>query len=236
MHKAQYSHLKITNLTQHHTPMHELFAHIKTSPDQVFIGLTGGIGSGKSTVAAIIREAGYPVLSADDIGRDITHTSEAVKARIRETFGDVYAADGTLNRVKMAALIFGDTPDHERNRTLMNSIVHPAVWETVAKQAALYFSEGHRLVFNESALLFETGADRFYDKVIVVDAPEEVRVKRLSEGRNIPEDEARRRILAQIPAEEKKRRANIVIDNSTTQEAVRSATLAALQSLYHAGQ
>jgi dephospho-CoA kinase len=212
--------------------MHDMFLHIKTSPDQVFIGLTGGIGSGKSTVAEIIREAGHPVLSADDIGRDITHTNEAVKASIRTTFGDdVYLPDGRLDRLKMSALVFGETAEHENNRTLLNGIVHPAVWKTVADEAAKHFRAGHRFVFNESALLFETGADTFYDRIIVVDAPEEVRVKRLAEGRNIPEDEARKRILAQIPSEEKRKKANFVIDNATTLESVRLQTHEVLERL-----
>ncbi len=211
--------------------MNEIFANIKTAPNQAFIGLTGGIGSGKSTIAAFIREAGHPVLSADDIGRDLTNTHPRVKAAINEAFGEMYLPDGSLDRVKMASLVFGDRPEHAQNLARINSIVHPFVWQEVARQAKEQFQAGKRFVFNESALLFETGADRFYDAILVVDADEEVRVRRLAEGRNIPEDEARRRIQAQMPAEEKKRRADYVLANNGSQADAKARTLLFLEQI-----
>jgi dephospho-CoA kinase len=211
--------------------MNEIFANIKISPDQLFIGLTGGIGSGKSTIAAFIREAGHPVLSADEIGRDLTNTHPHVKAAINEAFGEMYLPDASLDRVKMASLVFGDSPEHAQNLARINSIVHPFVWQDVARQAREHFQAGKRLVFNESALLFETGADRFYDAVLVVDADEDVRVRRLAEGRSIAEDEARRRIHAQMPAEEKKRRADYVLTNNGSQADAKAGTLLLLKQI-----
>lgn len=207
------------------------FSNLKSSPEQRFIGLTGGIGSGKSTVAALIREAGYSVLSADDIARDLTNFHEEVKARIHEAFGEMYLPDGSLDRPKMAARVFGTTPEHTQNLAQLNAIVHPFVWREVARLAKGRFDAGERFVFNESALLFETGADTFYDLVLIVDAPEALRIQRLAEGRNISNDEAQRRIQAQISAEEKKARADYVLHNYGSRAVLEEETKRFLEAL-----
>jgi dephospho-CoA kinase len=209
----------------------QYFSGIKSSPDQGLVGITGGIGSGKSTVAAFIREAGYTVFSADDIARDLTNTHPEVKARINTAFGTMYLPDGTLDRMRMAGLVFGTTPEHAQNLVQVNSIVHPFVWQEVAQRAKARFDEGDRFVFNESALVFETGADKFYDLVVVVDAPEDVRVMRLAEGRGISEEEARRRIQAQLSADEKRARAGYVIHNHGSRSEVQAETKRFLTAL-----
>ncbi|MCS6807927.1 MAG: dephospho-CoA kinase [Bacteroidota bacterium] len=208
------------------------FARTKVSPNQALVGLTGGIGSGKSTVAAIIRDVGHPVLSADDIARDITNTHESVRAQICQAFGNVYKPDGTLDRAAMAALVFGTTEEHNLRRATLNGIIHPAVWHEVAQQARALFVQGHQFVFIESALLFETGAHTLYDAVIVVDAPEELRIQRLVQRRQLSEEEARKRIYAQIPADEKRKQADCVIHNDSSLEHLRFATQTCLQRLY----
>lgn len=211
--------------------MEQYFAGIKSSPKQGFIALTGGIGSGKSTVAAFIREAGHTVLSADDIARDLTNNHAEVKASINAAFGTMYLPDGTLDRVKMAALVFGTSPEHAENLARVNSIVHPFVWQEVARRAKAQFDTSDRFVFNESALVFETGADKFYDLVLVVDAPEDIRVIRLAEGRGISQTEARRRIRAQMAADEKKARAGYVIHNHGSRSEVQAETKRFLEAL-----
>ncbi|TAE28195.1 MAG: dephospho-CoA kinase [Candidatus Kapaibacterium sp.] len=207
------------------------FQNIKTAPTQAFIGITGGIGSGKSTIAEIIRANAYTVLSADDIGRELTNSDAAVKASINAEFGEMYHADGTLNRAKMSELVFGASPAHAEALVRLNAIVHPAVWKAVAERVQSCFAKGETLVFNETALLFETGADVVYDAVIVVDAQEEIRIQRLAEGRNIPPEEARKRILAQMPAEEKKARANFVINNDGSRNDAEQATMSCLDDI-----
>jgi dephospho-CoA kinase len=207
------------------------FRRLNRLPTQKFVGLTGGIGSGKTTVATLIKEYGYTVLSADDIGRTITETDDTVKASIRAAFGEVYLPDGSLDRLQMAALVFGDTPQHKQNLATLNTIVHPAVWRTVAQETEAHFARGERFVFNETALLFETGSDDWYDDIIVVDASEEVRLQRLSQGRGIAVEEARRRLAAQMPAEEKRKRADYVIDNNGSLEDMRREITNVLRAL-----
>jgi dephospho-CoA kinase len=202
----------------------EYFHNITISPEQVFIGITGGIGSGKSAVAAIIREAGFTVLSADDIGRDLTNSHPDVKARINAEFGQMYLPDGTIDRVRMAALVFGMSPEHTSALARLNAIVHPAVWQTVAERVKSLFAAGERCIFNETALLFEAGAEDAYTLVVVVDTPDEVRIQRLSEGRNISPDEARRRIAAQMPVEQKKARADYIIRNHGSRKDLQAET------------
>jgi dephospho-CoA kinase len=191
----------------------EFFQNIKNLPrKQAFVGITGGIGSGKSAVAEIIRSAGYTVFSADDIGRELTNSHPDIKDRINAEFGQMYFPDGMLDKVRMASLVFGNTPAHAEALARLNAIVHPAVWKAVAERVKSAFESGENYVFNETALLFEAGAEAVYDVIIVVDAPEEVRIKRLAEGRNISPEEARRRIQAQIPVKQKKARADYIIN------------------------
>jgi dephospho-CoA kinase len=210
------------------------FQNITTSPEQVFIGITGGIGSGKSAVAAIIREAGFTVLSADDIGRDLTNSHPDVKARINAEFGQMYLPDGTIDRVRMASLVFGTSPEHASALVRLNAIVHPVVWQTVAERVKTHFASGERYVFNETALLFEAGAEAAYNLVVVVDAPDEMRIQRLSEGRNISPDEARRRIAAQMPVEQKKARADYIIRNHGSREDLQVETRQFLEYVQNA--
>jgi dephospho-CoA kinase len=217
------------------TDLHIFFRTIERTTTQAFIGLTGGIGSGKSAVAELLREFGCAVLSADDIGRDITHTDMDVKASIRAVFGEVYLPDGSLDRANMAKFVFGDTPEQKANLARLNAIVHPAVWRMVAERARAFFVQGERFVFNETALLFETGADVWYDAIVVVDAPEVLRIKRLADGRGIPSDEAQRRITAQMPAAEKKMRADYVIRNDGSREKLRQETATFLAMLRRDG-
>jgi dephospho-CoA kinase len=212
----------------------EYFHNIKVSSTQVFIGITGGIGSGKSAVAAYIRESGFIVLSADDIGRDLTNSHPDVKARINAEFGQMYLPDGTIDRLRMASLVFGTLPEHAAALARLNSIVHPFVWQTVAERVRALFAAGERYIFNETALLFEAGAEAAYDVVVVVDAPDEVRIQRLAAGRNISPDEARRRIAAQMPVEQKKARADYVISNHGSREDLQAETHGFLKQLQNA--
>jgi dephospho-CoA kinase len=210
----------------------EYFQNLKPFPEkQVFIGITGGIGSGKSAVAEIIRHAGYTVFSADDIGRELTNSNDDIKTRVNAEFGQMYHPDGTIDKMRMATLVFGNTPAQLEALKRLNAIIHPAVWKTVAERTKSAFERGEEIVFNETALLFEAGAEAVYDLIIVVDAPEDVRIQRLSEGRNIAPEEARRRIQAQIPAEEKARRAHFVVQNNGSREDLQGATMHVLRQI-----
>lgn len=180
---------------------------------QLLIGITGGIGSGKTTVTSMIATAGYPVMSSDEIGRELTSSNPIVQAEILQRFPDTRNSDGSINRVALASKVFGDSPAHARALEKLNRIIHPAVYKELAEKIGRLFVAGEQYVFNESALLFETGLFRCYNLTVVVDADEDIRVARLSQHRGLNAKDTRKRIAAQIPAEQKKQMADYVIDN-----------------------
>jgi dephospho-CoA kinase len=175
------------------------------------IGLTGGIGSGKSLVAAIFRSLGAPVLSADEIAKNLTNSDPMVKKRIREEFGTaVFKRDGSLDRKAMADIVFAN----KEKRKKLNAIVHPAVIKRIDEETRKL--EGNRdtpFVIHEAALIFEAGVDKKLDYVIVVDADEDKRIQRVMERDGISRTDVQRRIDAQIPAEMKRKMADFVIKN-----------------------
>lgn len=198
--------------------------HSMKRDDQILVGITGGIGSGKSTVAVLVREAGYTVFSSDDIARDIVASGPDVQQDIINRFGpDVQAPDGSIDRKALAARVFGPTPEHESALRALNAIVHPYVVQELYERAKERFEAGERCVFNESALLFEAGLEDCYDYIVVVDAPEEVRVRRVAEARGLTEEEVRRRIAMQMPAAEKVKAADFVVNNAGSEEDLRKA-------------
>jgi dephospho-CoA kinase len=188
---------------------------------QMLIGLTGGIGSGKTTVATMLAERGCVVMSSDDIGRELTATNAEIQRRIIVAFPRALAANGSLNRAALAREVFGAGDDTAAALATLNAIIHPAVFAEIARRAGECFARGERFVFNETALLFETGIVRCYDLAVVVDAPEEVRVKRLVEHRGLDAEDARRRIRSQLPTEQKRAAAHYVIENAGDLESTR---------------
>lgn len=176
------------------------------SPRQ--IGITGGIGSGKSTVCRLFETLGVPVYYADDRAKRLMQEDETLRAAIAERFGEaVYAADGSLRRAKLAALVFGDA----EALADLNALVHPAVFRDAADWSAAH--RGHPYVMREAALLYESGSWRLVDEVVVVWAPEDLRVRRVMARDGVTEAEVRARMDRQWPDEEKRRRADHVITN-----------------------
>jgi dephospho-CoA kinase len=175
------------------------------------IGLTGGIGSGKSLVAAIFRSLGAPVLSADEIARNLTNSDPIIKKRIREEFGgEVFRGNGSLDRKAMADIVFSN----EDKRKKLNSIVHPAVIKRIDEETKRLEQNGETpFVIHEAALIFEAGVDKNLDYVIVVDADEDKRIRRVMDRDGISRADVQRRIDAQIPAEMKRKMADFVIEN-----------------------
>lgn len=200
-----------------------LFRGIK-SKKQLLVGITGGIGSGKSSVAEYIRKAGFHVLSSDDIAKTIVATNADVLNDIVDCFGEgVLTADGSLNRKALADKVFGSSPEHEKSLQTLNALVHPYVVQEVYEQAKKLFEAGEQCVFNESALLFEAGLEECYDYIIVVDAPEDVRVQRVVASRGLTAEDVRRRIAAQMSAAEKVRYADFVVNNAGSEEEMKKA-------------
>lgn len=181
----------------------------------VVIGITGGIGTGKSEVAKIIREKGYVVLSSDEIAKDLMANDDNLKTNLKNLFGDeVYDKSGSLNKSFLASKIFGNSEIHKDNLNRMNALVHPRVIQELINKAEYYSQQGEEMIFNESALIFEAGLDEGYDAIIVVDAPEELRIGRVMKSRGMSKDKILERMDEQISQHEKKKAADFVIDNS----------------------
>lgn len=182
------------------------------------IGLTGGVGSGKSTVAEMLRELGATVIDADQAAHEVyapgTRGFEAVVAE----FGSDFVRDGAIDRERLGMLVFNDAAALRR----LNAIVHPLVREWMAARTAEAFERGDQIVIQDVPLLFENGLEGLFSSVLLVYAPAEVQLERLVEGRRVPPERARAIIAAQMPIEEKRRRAHHVVDNSGTIEQTRS--------------
>lgn len=178
------------------------------------IGLTGGIASGKSVVASRLRELGAVLVDADALAREVVKPGTSGLAQVVEAFGqEMLGADGGLDRAKLGAVVFGD-PD--RLATL-NGIIHPLVRERAA--AMISAAPAGAVVVQDIPLLVETGQGSNFHLVLVVDAPDDVRVQRMVEHRNMTEEQALSRMAAQAGREARLAAADVVLDNSgTTQE------------------
>ncbi|MGN9780260.1 dephospho-CoA kinase [Nonomuraea sp. ZG12] len=172
------------------------------------IGLTGGIGSGKSEVARRLAARGAVVIDADRIAREVVEPGTPGLAKVVATFGEaVLHADGSLNRERLGAIVFADS----EKLASLNAIVHPLVGERVARAQGEAAADA--IVVYDVPLLAENKLAPMYDVVIVVDAPDEVRIARLAEHRGMPEQDARARIAAQASREDRLAVADIVIPN-----------------------
>ena len=183
------------------------------------IGLTGGIGSGKSTVATLCRERGWRVVDADGIARDVVTPGRPALAELAAAFGeDILLADGSLNRKELARRAFVDKEHTE----LLNSITHPRIQAETQRQFEEAREEGYDFAVYDMPLLVDNGLDKDMDFVIVVDVAVEERVRRLVALRGLEEDDARRRIAAQVTDEVRLAAATHVIDNNGTLEQLRA--------------
>ena len=179
------------------------------------VALTGNVGSGKSTVAALWIQAGVPVIDADELARRAVLPGTPGLAAVREAFGDdVIAPDGTLDRARMRARVFSDPAARER----LEKILHPIIRDLREAWVRERRAEGSPLVVSEIPLLFETGGERAFDLVVLVDAPREERLVRLMRSRGLQRDEAERIMGAQMDPAAKRSAAHIVIDNDGSLE------------------
>lgn len=183
----------------------------------ILVGLTGGIGSGKSTVSALLAARGATVIDADAITRELQAPGQPVLVAIVERFGPgVLAGDGTLDRQALADLVFG--PDGGDALADLNAIVHPAVGAEIARRLE-EASRGDGVVVLDVPLLVESGRDDMA-ALVVVDVDPEVALARLVEQRGMRAEDARARMARQATREERRARADVVLDNSGTREAL----------------
>jgi len=194
----------------------------------ISVGLTGNIASGKSTVASIWADAGVPVISADELARTAVEPGSDGLSAVVAAFGtDVLAEDGTLDRARMRDRVFGD----DEAREALEGIIHPIVWRLRAAWIEERRDVGAELVVSEIPLLFETGREGDFDVVVFVDAPEHIRLARMVEHRELSEPEARRIMAAQMPSDEKRRRADVVIENDGSPEKLHALATGVLAQL-----
>lgn len=177
------------------------------------LGLTGGIGSGKSVVAGILRELGFPVLDADSISHKLMEPGQIAHDEILQAFGaDLADSSGRIDRHKLAAIVFADPAKLAK----LNSILHPRVDQVIFDQLDEWQKSGtHLAVFVEAALLIEAGMAAKLDGLVVAWCTPQQQLERLR-ARGMSETEARRRIAAQLPLEEKLKHATYPIDCSGT--------------------
>ncbi len=194
----------------------------------VVVGLTGNVAAGKSAVAELWREAGVPVASADRLARTAVEPGSAALAEIVDHFGmDVLNEDGSLDRAAMRRLVFRDEAALRR----LEAIVHPEVRRLRDEWTERRRTEGAPLVVWEIPLLFETGMEAEVDIVVVVDAPADVRRRRIVETRGMTREEAEAVMTAQQPAGAKRSKADIVLTNGGTREELAARAAETLQEL-----
>jgi len=183
------------------------------------IGLTGGIGTGKSSVAGFLRGLGVTVIDADEATRAVQAPGTEGLRLLADAFGEeILTPEGALDRPRLAAIAFADPKARQR----LNGIVHPLVRRWMAERQREAAARGDPLVVLDVPLLFETRGTDGLDAVILVYAPEELQLKRLTELRGMDERAARERIAAQMPIDEKRRLASHVILNTGTLDELRA--------------
>lgn len=177
-----------------------------------WIGLTGGIASGKSTVANIFRELGVPVVDADQLAH---RALERKRKEIAAEFGaDVLDSEGQVNRSRLGELVF----TNPKKLKVLESMVHPLVKQMALEKKELFSQGGHPMAVYDVPLLFESSMQSLFDEVILVYVPEAVSLERLMKRNHLDAEQARVRISSQMNIEEKKKLANVVFDNQGDRE------------------
>ncbi len=202
------------------------------SNTSIVVGITGGIGSGKSSVARIFAGEGFPVISTDNRAKELMISDEKIIKRLTGRFGsEIYNPDGSLNTNLLSQKVFGKTEEHSNNLQYLNSVIHPVVIEDMIETVSSYESKGERLIFVESALIYEAGLEDGFDYVIVVNTPKDLTLERLAKEGKFSEEEMLLRMNEQIPPEEKTSWADFVLDNSGNENDLKKSALFILDIL-----
>ena len=173
------------------------------------IGLTGGAGSGKSTVARMLRELGAAIVDADEATHAVYEPGTPAFDEIAEAFGRDYVKDGRIDRAKLGELVFRDADARKR----LNAIVHPRVREWMAEKTVEAFDHGAEVVVQDVPLLFENGLQGLFSKTVLVYARPATQLARLTAERGLPVERANGMLASQMPIDEKRALADYVIDN-----------------------
>ncbi|MCE8053822.1 dephospho-CoA kinase [Halomonas daqingensis] len=194
----------------------------------MIVGVTGGIASGKSTVARAFAALGVPWVDADDVAREVVEPGEPALAEIAERYGErVLQADGSLNRRALREIVFAD----EGERRWLESVTHPRIRQRIVAHLERLLAEGAPYVLLVSPLLFESGQSELADRCLVIDVPESLQIARTAARDDVDDAQARAIVAAQMPRSERLARADDVIDN-TGSEADLAAQVAELDRRY----
>ncbi|MBM7620548.1 dephospho-CoA kinase [Bacillus tianshenii] len=181
----------------------------------MIIGLTGGIASGKSTVAAMLKEYGLPIVDADVVARQVVEVGEETYNKLVSVFGEeILQEDKSLDRVKLGKLIFENKEKRER----LNSIMHPSIRNRMKEESREYQEKGHRTVVMDIPLLFESKLTHLVEKTLLVYVDEAVQLERLMKRNSLSKEDAMARITSQMPLREKVDLADEVIQNNGSLE------------------
>ncbi len=176
----------------------------------IFLGLTGGLGAGKSTVAAFFKEWGADVYDADSIAKEIIRSDDTVKDKIRILFGkDIYPSKNDFNKALLAERAFAS----RENQEMLNTLIHPLVKERIGEIYRAAAKKNPALLVIEASMLFEAGSEDLYDAILVVTAPKSYRVERAMQRGILSREQILFRMSLQMPEKEKIRRANYIIHN-----------------------
>lgn len=191
------------------------------------IGLTGGMGSGKSTVADCLRSNGIPVIDADVIAHKIMNEENTLD-KIHEIFGkNVFDKDGSLNKVKFSSVLFTNTVKRKK----LNEFVHPKVWTEMMNETEKYVTEGSKVIFLDVPLLIESGWHTRVNETWLVKADYNERIERLRLRTNLSTEEIKKRIEIQMPESEKEEYADKIINNGGTIEETEKQVIEELQKI-----
>jgi len=182
------------------------------------IGLTGGIGTGKSEVSRMLQRLGAVVIDADRVGHEVYRPQTSTWRRVVEAFGDeVLTPSGEIDRKKLGSIVFAD----QKALARLNAIVHPEIREELARRIEELRSKGTPVAVVEAAVLIEAGWDALVDEVWVTHSREDAAVARVARRNNLSPAEVRRRVRAQVPFEERRMHADVVIENDSDLETLR---------------
>lgn len=179
----------------------------------IVVGITGGIGTGKSSVANILTEMQFKVIDTDQLANDLMLNNKKLKNKIITEFGEKAFDGNQLNKEFLSAMVFDE--NNANNLDKLNSIVHPFVIDDMYDKAAAYANEGEKLIFIESALIFEAGLEDGFDYIVVVDASKRLCIERVKSRTGLSSVEIEKRMNRQIPQEQKIANADFIIDNSS---------------------
>lgn len=194
----------------------------------ITVGLTGGIATGKSTVAKVLRQKGIAVISSDELAHQAIEPGGPAYERVIAGFGSaVLSPDGKINRRLLGEMVFKDQAARKR----LEGIVHPIVIEGIRQELERYSKDGAQIVVVEVPLLFEVGLEDLFDYVWVVSASYEHQLQRVLERDRLTEVEARERIAAQMSLEEKEKRADAVIKNDNALDSLEKQVSTLLRTL-----